>query len=56
MLRDKVTEFFVEADDFCKEFELEIRKHLIESKGNSSRLRSSQLSDSEIISIPILFH
>ena len=32
MLTDKVTGFFVEADDFCQEFEVEIRKHLIESK------------------------
>lgn len=56
MLRDKVTEFFVEADDFCKEFEIEIRKHLIECTKPGSRARESQLSDSEIISILILFH
>ena len=56
MLRDKVTEFFVEVDDFCKEFEVEIKKHLIDSKKSKSRLRKSQLSDSEIISILLLFH
>ena len=56
MLIDKVTEFFVEADDFCQEFEVEIRKHLIASKANGYRLRKSQLSDSEIISILLLFH
>lgn len=56
MLRDKVTEFFIEADDFCKEFEQEIIKHLIESKEPGTRFRKSQLSDSEIISILILFH
>jgi hypothetical protein len=56
MLRDKVTEFFVEADDFCKEFEVEIRKHLIESKKDGCRIRNSQLSDGEIISILLLFH
>ena len=32
MLKNKVTEFFVEADDFCKEFEVEIRKYLLGSK------------------------
>jgi len=56
MLRDKVTEFFVEADDFCKEFEIEIKKHLIESKKAGCRIRKSQLADSEIISILLLFH
>ena len=56
MLRDKVTEFFVDVDDFCKEFEHQIAKHLIESKKEGSRNRASQLSDSEIISLLILFH
>lgn len=56
MLRDKVTEFFVEVDDFCQEFELEIRRHLIDSKKAGCRLRKSQLSDAEIISILLLFH
>ena len=56
MLKDKVTEFFVEADDFCKEFEGEIKKHLIESKKAGCRIRKSQLVDSEIISILLLFH
>jgi len=56
MLKDKVTEFFVEADDFCKEFEVEIRKHLIESGKAGCRIRKSQLADSEIISILLLFH
>ena len=56
MLKDKVTEIFVEVDDFCKEFEVEIRKHLIESKNTDCRIRKSQLSGSEIISILLLFH
>jgi len=46
----------VEVDDFCIDFEAEIVRHLIESKREGSRLRNSQLSDSEIISILILFH
>ena len=56
MLIDKSAGFFVEADDFCKEFEVEIRNHLIKSKKEGCRIRKSQLSDAEIISILLLFH
>jgi len=56
MLEDKVIEIFVNVDDFCIEFDHEIKKHLIESKKPGSRNRNSQLTDSEIISILILFH
>jgi len=56
MLKDKVIEFFVEVDDFTQEFEVEIKRHLIESKKAGGRLRKSQLSDDEIISILLLFH
>lgn len=56
MLRDKVIEVFVKADDFCKEFDAEIKKHLLENRANGSRNRACSLSDSEIISILILFH
>ncbi|TRX51721.1 IS982 family transposase, partial [Fulvivirga sp. M361] len=56
MLKDKVIEFFVEVDDFCITFETEIAHHLIASKKEGARLRKSQLSDSEIISILMLFH
>ena len=56
MLRNKVTEFFVEADDFCREFEQEITQHLVEAKRKGSRLRKSKLSDAEIISLLILLH
>jgi len=56
MLRDKVTEIFVLVDDFCIDFEIEIKKHLIENPSNRMRDRKSNLSDSEIMSILILFH
>lgn len=56
MLIDKVIEFYVLIDDFNQEFEVEIRKHLLESKGSGSRSRASQLSDAEIMSILMLFH
>jgi hypothetical protein len=56
MLRDKIIEIFVSVDDFHLEFEQEIQKHMIESKKPGSRNRRRQLSDSEIISLLILFH
>ena len=56
MLSDKITEFFVLIDDFCLDFEQEIQKHLLEAKTPGKRRRSSQLSDSEIMSILLLFH
>ena len=56
MLVDKVIEFYVEIDDFYKDFEVEIRKHLIESKSEGKRIRKSRLSESELMSILILFH
>ena len=56
MLADKVTEFYVLIDDFCLDFEVEIQKHLLESKTVNQRRRASQLSDAEIMSILLLFH
>jgi len=56
MLVDKVIEFYVLLDDFNQEFEVEIKKHLLESKIQGKRNRASQLSDAEIMSILLLFH
>lgn len=56
MLSDKITEIFVAVDDFCKDFEQEIVKHQLMSKSDSTRNRKRTLSDSEIISILVLFH
>ena len=56
MLVDKVTEFYVLIDDFCLDFEVEIQKHLLESKSGGQRRRASRLSDAEIMSILLLFH
>lgn len=56
MLRDKVTEFYVVLDDFHKEFEVEIKKHRIELTDVKSRNRSTNMSESEIMSILLLFH
>lgn len=56
MLSDKITEIFVAVDDFCKEFDFEITKHRISAASGTTRNRKRALSDSEIISILILFH
>ena len=56
MLIDKVIEFYVLIDDFNQEFEVAIKKHLLESKGEGKRNRPSQLSDAEVMSILLLFH
>ena len=57
MLRDKVTEFFVKLDDFHKEFtsQLENRPKLQDSTVKR-RNRKGKLSDSEMMSIYLLFH
>ncbi|MDO5971531.1 IS982 family transposase [Flavivirga aquimarina] len=57
MLRDKITEFFVELDDFCNEFSSQL-KHVpvLESSPVKSRNRHGKLSDSEMMSIYLLFH
>ena len=56
MLRDKVTEFFVVLDDFYKEFDAEIKKHRLELVDVKTRNRNTTMSDSEIMSILMLFH
>lgn len=55
-LRDKVTEFFVILDDFYKEFDVEIKKHRIELMDVNSRNRKTTMSESEMMSILLLFH
>jgi hypothetical protein len=56
MITDKITEFFVSIDDFCLDLESEIQKLLLESPTNKSRNRRASLSDSEIMSILVIFH
>lgn len=53
----KITEIYCIADDFCKEFDGEIKKHQIsDSTQHKRRNRSCSLSDSEIITIMLGFH
>lgn len=55
--RDKVTEIFCIIDEFCKFFEAEnAEKLLITSDERRRRRRSASMSDSEIMTILLLFH
>jgi hypothetical protein len=57
MLREKVTEFFVKLDDFQQEFTqiMENHRKLVDTKVKR-RNRKGKLSDSEMMSIYLLFH
>ena len=55
--RNKVTEIFCIIDEFCKFFEAEnAEKLLITSDERRRRRRSASMSDSEIMTILLLFH
>jgi hypothetical protein len=54
---DKITEIFCLVDDFCKEFDKAKEGHVLpETTAKKRRNRSFVLSDSEVITIMILFH
>lgn len=52
---DKITEIYVEVDDFCKNYENNIKSNLL-SSGNNQRNRNFKMSTAEVICILILFH
>jgi hypothetical protein len=53
----KITEIFYLADEFCKEFNKARQGHILnEEAAKKSRNRQFTLSDSEVITIMILFH
>ncbi len=53
----KVTELFCIIDEFCKHFEAEnAGKLLIGDDGTKRRRRKASLSDSETMTILLLFH
>lgn len=55
--KDKITEIFCIADDFCKEFEVEMAKHALSSSPEApKRRRKRMMSDAEVITILICFH
>ena len=54
--KDKITEIFCAADEFCKEFDKEMdKKSLMSSLGKHRRYCKASLSDSEIMTILIAF-
>jgi len=54
---DKTTEIYYIVDEFCQEFENAKEGHILpESAGKKKRNRTCNLSDSEVITIMILFH
>jgi len=54
---DKITEIFCIADDFCKEFAQEVKKHQLRTNdSNRHRNRSCEISDSEIMTVLLCFH
>lgn len=57
LTQDKITEIYCIADDFSKEFSLEISKRqILPTDGKNHRNRSCEMSDSEIMTILLLFH
>ena len=55
-LISKVTEIYCIADDFCKEYELELNKNNPSPNTLKTRNRKGRMSDTEMISILVLFH
>lgn len=54
---DKITEIFCAVDEFCKLYEYETAKSaLIDAFGKKRRNRKARLSDSEIITILLMYH
>ncbi|SFZ96006.1 hypothetical protein SAMN05216324_1151, partial [Chryseobacterium limigenitum] len=58
ILKDQITNIFVQVDDFCKEFDSQIKQMKLQTLGDHKkrRNRKSVMSDSEIITIMIGFH
>ena len=58
LTKDKITQIFCLADDFCKEYSAEINSHkkLPACEDKKRRNRKHEMSDSENITILILYH
>jgi len=52
---DKITEVFCKVDDFCESFNEVLKTRLLQEK-KIKRIRKQVMSDSEIITIAIIFH
>jgi hypothetical protein len=54
---NEVTEIFYLSDDFSKEFDITIKKHVLqENNGKKHRNKPNRLSDSEVMTILTAFH
>lgn len=54
---DKITEIFCLIDDFCKEYDKVKEGHILDEKsGKKRRNRRFKMSDSEVITILVVFH
>ena len=59
LTKDKITEIFCIADDFCKNFAIEMANHpklTTAANGKRHRNRACEMSQSQIITILILYH
>lgn len=56
MTSTNLVEIFCILDEFCKYFTLEVKKHTLEVPGKCRRNRPQCMSDSEIMTIPVIFH
>ena len=56
MTDTNLIEIFCIFDDFCKYFTPELKKHTLQVLGKRHRNRASRMSDSEIMTILVLFH
>ena len=56
MMTANLIEIFCILDEFCKYFTPELKKHLVDTSGKRHRNRPCRLSDSEVMTILMLFH
>ena len=52
---DKITEIFCTVDEFSKNFDFELEKNLLSASGKQRRRRKATMSDSEIMTIQLMF-
>ena len=53
---DKITEIFCTVDEFSKNFDSELEKNLLSASGKQRRRRKATMSDSEIMTVQLMFH
>ena len=56
MTNANIIEIFCILDEFCKYFTPELKKHTLDTCGKRRRNRPCLMSDSEVMTILVLFH